>query len=123
MITCFINIDLTPDDILMLAKEISTYTDEAIIAIKKKLDCPIHPLPLPEDKADVKLCLFLIIAITRWVMEHPHKESTKTIMARKLVELHDEFKTRPDRNDRKIGFKELARKLDMQSKKYIYNDV
>ena len=94
----------------ILASQISIYPITVVRAFKSELDDPINPLPLPEDKA--KWWCVLMTIITRWMTERTHKESTKTIMAKKLIKLHAEFKHRHE-----VRFKELARRLDFQGKK------
>ena len=94
----------------ILASQISTYPEDVVKAFKSKLDDPMNPLPLPEDKA--KWWCVLMTIITRWMTECTHKESTKTIMAKILITLHTKYK-----DTREVRFKELARRLDFQGKK------
>ena len=109
----FLNIDLTSQDVQMLVAQIAKYPMEAILAFKNELECPIHPLPLPED--DSKLWCALTTVITKWMVEHPHKQSTKKTMATILVKLHEQFKSKHD----ETRFEELARRLDLQGKEKI----
>lgn len=92
----------------MLATQIAEYPEDAFIAFKLELQCTLEP---PKDI--LKWCV-LTSAITNWMIGCSHKESTKKVMAKILIKLHDNFKNRLDRN--KIRFKELARRLDLQSK-------
>ena len=98
----------------MLVTQIATYPNDAIVAFKNELECPIHPLPLPKDSS--KWWCVLMTVITKWMVEHPHKESTKKSMATILVKLHEQFKSKHD----ETRFKELARKLDLQGKTHHY---
>lgn len=102
--------DLSPEDVKMLASQISAYPENAVKAFKNEVDDPIGSLALPEDKA--KWWCVLMTIITRWMTERTHKESTKTIMAKILIKLHAIFK-----DTREVRFKELARRLDFQGKK------
>ena len=102
-------LDLSDEDVKMLATQIATYPEDAVQHFKQELDYTKEPKP----KDTLKWCV-LSNAITHWMIHSPHKESTKKKMAKILVKLHEKFKTTPDRD--KIRFKELARRLDLQSK-------
>ena len=102
-------LDLSAKDIKMLATQIATYPEDAVQHFKQELDCTTEPPP----KDTLKWCV-LSNAITHWMIHSHHKESTKKKMAKILVKLHEKFKKSPDSD--KIRFKELARRLDLQSK-------
>lgn len=92
----------------MLATQIAEYPEDAFIAFKLELQCTLEP-----RKDTLKWCV-LTNAITTWMIGCTHKESTKKVMAKILIKMHQKFKNRHDHNI--IRFKELARRLDLQSK-------
>ena len=92
----------------MLATQIAEYPEDAFRAFKLELNCTLEPL-----KDTLKWCV-LTSAISTWMIDCTHKESTKKVMAKILIKMHEKFKNRSDRNI--IRFKELARRLDLQSK-------
>ena len=99
-------IDLKPEDVQILATQISRYPEVAVIAFKRELEDCQHPLSLPQDKA--KWWYYLMKVITKWMTENSH---TKKIMANKLIKLHATFKDTHD-----VKFRELAKRIDFQSK-------
>lgn len=110
LFSIIINIlDLSAEDVKMLATQIATYPEDAVQCFKQELDCTTGAPP----KDTLKWCV-LSNAITQWMIHSPHKESTKKKMAKILVKLHEKFKNTTDSD--KIRFKELARRLDLQSK-------
>ena len=102
-------LDLSAEDIKMLATQIATYPEDAVQHFKQELHFTTELAP----KHTLKWCV-LSNAITHWMIHYPHKESTKKKMAKILVKLHEKFKNTPDHD--KIRFKELARRLNLQSK-------
>ena len=102
-------LDLSAEDVKMLATQIATYPENVVQCFQQELRYTTEPPP----KDTLQWCV-VSNAITTWMIHHPHKESTKKKMAKILVKMHAKFENTLDSD--KIKFNELARRLDIQSK-------
>ena len=108
-----LQIDLTGEDVTLLAKTIAKFPPNAVEAFCNVISAQF-PSPPPQPS---KWWRYLQMTIMTWMNkqdEDPQGESTTIILARELIKLHDDFKDDPNSN--KIKFKMLARRLDLRSK-------
>ena len=99
----------------MLAKEIAKYPKKAIKYFEFELTGSINMMT-----SETELEFFLNLMILNWKKNYSTKGSTKKIMTEILLGLHYQFKEyrrHPDYPEYdKVGFKHLARTLDLQGK-------
>ena len=99
----------------MLAKKIAKYPEKAIKNFELELKDTTDQVTLKGDWESL-----LIQLILKWKEEYIPKGSTKMVMTEILLKLHYQFKElrrHPDYPEYdKVGFKELARTLDLQGK-------
>ena len=99
----------------MLAKEIAKYPEKAIKNFEFELKGTTDTVALEGECESL-----LIQLILQWKKDYFPKGSTKKVMTEILLKLHYQFKElrhHPDYPEYdKVGFKELARTLDLQGK-------
>ena len=99
----------------MLAKKIAKYPEKAIKNFELELKGTTDQVTLKRDWETL-----LIQLILKWKEDYSPKGSTKKVMTEILLKLHYQFKElrhHPDYPEYdKVGFKELARTLDLQGK-------
>ena len=99
----------------MLAREISKYPEKAIKNFEFELKGTTDTVALKGEWESS-----LILMILKWRKDYSPKGSTKKIMTEILLGLHYQFKElrrHPDYPEyENVGFKELARTLDLQGK-------
>ena len=99
----------------MLAKKIAKYPEKAIKNFEVELKRTTDTVALKEESK-----FSLVQLILKWKEDYFPKGSTKKVMTEILLRLHYQFKglrCHPDYPEYdKVGFKELARTLDLQGK-------
>ena len=102
----------------MLAKEIAKYPEKAIKHFKFELTGSTDI-----EASETEWEFLLNLMILNWKKDYSPKGSTKKIMTEILLGLHYQFKEyrrHPDYPEYdKVGFKQLARTLDLQGKRCI----
>ena len=99
----------------MLAKEIANYPEKAIKNFEFELKDTTDTVALKDESKSS-----LIQLILKWKEDYFPNGSTKKVMTEILLRLHYQFKElrhHPEYPEYdKVGFKELARTLDLQGK-------